>query len=72
MLGFFFGPEDGGDMFPEKLIDFQWASQHYTPENITLHNHQYENLKLCKDDLFCLCNADSIVITFESCKLSLR
>jgi hypothetical protein len=28
----------------EKLVDFQWTTQHYVPQDITLHNHRCENL----------------------------
>jgi hypothetical protein len=41
LLGLFFGPEDGGDMF----FDFQRTTQLYIPEERTIHNHLCENLK---------------------------
>jgi hypothetical protein len=46
LLGLFFEPEDGGDMF---LQNIDWLSVDYAalyiPEDGTLHNHCYENLK---------------------------
>jgi hypothetical protein len=44
LLGFFY-PEDGGNMFLQKSVDFQWTAQHYIPEDKSLHNHCCENLK---------------------------
>jgi hypothetical protein len=38
-------PEDGGDMFLRNVADFHWAIWRYIPEERTLHNHHYENLK---------------------------
>jgi hypothetical protein len=35
-LGTLFNPEDGGDMFLEKLVDFQWTTQLYIQEDRTL------------------------------------
>jgi hypothetical protein len=32
LLGLFFNPEDEGDM----SVDFQWTTQHYSPEDSTL------------------------------------
>jgi hypothetical protein len=44
--GLFFGPEAGGDIFLRNVVDFQQTTQHYIPEDNTLHNHRCENLKL--------------------------
>jgi hypothetical protein len=30
-------------------VDFQWTTQHYIPEERTLHNHRCENLKSYRD-----------------------
>jgi hypothetical protein len=37
---------------PETSIDFQRITQRYLPEDITLHNHNCENLKSYKLNLF--------------------
>jgi hypothetical protein len=29
----------------EMVVDFQWTTQHYIPEDSTFHNHHCENLK---------------------------
>jgi hypothetical protein len=29
----------------ETSVDFQWTTQYYIPQDKTLHNHHYENLK---------------------------
>jgi hypothetical protein len=29
----------------EISVDFQWTTRRYIPEDSTLHNHRYENLK---------------------------
>jgi hypothetical protein len=44
LLGLFFNPEDGGDMFLRN-IDFQHTTQHYIPEDRPLHNNLCENSK---------------------------
>jgi hypothetical protein len=31
--------------FSQTLVDFQWTTWHYIPEDSTLHNHHCENLK---------------------------
>jgi hypothetical protein len=33
------------------LVNSYWTTQHYIPENSTLHNHCYENLKSNIKDL---------------------
>jgi hypothetical protein len=50
-LVFFFDPGDGGDMFPEKFVDFQRATRNFVPEDRTLHNHRCEILKSYKGHL---------------------
>jgi hypothetical protein len=45
LLGFFFGPEDGGDMLSENSVDIQQTLLRYIPEDRTLHNHRCDNLK---------------------------
>jgi hypothetical protein len=42
LLGLFFDPEDGRDMFIRNVC---WPSREYTPEDSALHNHRCENLK---------------------------
>jgi hypothetical protein len=32
LLGLFFSPEDGGNIFLGNLTDFHWTTQHYIPE----------------------------------------
>jgi hypothetical protein len=36
--------QTAGKMFPEMLVDFQQAAQHYIPEERTLPNHFCEKL----------------------------
>jgi hypothetical protein len=45
LLGLFFDHEDGGDMFR--------TTRRYIPEDGTLHNHRFENLKSYITDLIC-------------------
>jgi hypothetical protein len=44
LVGLFFEPERGDEML---LLLFQWTTQCYSPENRTLLNYSYENLKSC-------------------------
>jgi hypothetical protein len=45
LLGLFFNPEDGGDIFFSNVGDLQRTTRRYVPEVSTPHNHQCENLK---------------------------
>jgi hypothetical protein len=36
ILGLVLNPEDGCNVFAEKLVDFQRTTRHYVPEDITL------------------------------------
>jgi hypothetical protein len=45
LVGLFFDPEDGGDMFLRNVCYFQRITRRYIPEGIILHNHLCENLK---------------------------
>jgi hypothetical protein len=38
LLGVFFNPEDGDDVFPKMLVDFERGTVHYIPEDRTLQN----------------------------------
>jgi hypothetical protein len=52
LLGLFFEPEDGGDIF---LWEVGWFFQRTTwhiPEDKTLHNHRCENLKFFTESTF--------------------
>jgi hypothetical protein len=40
LLGLFFNPQDGGNMFLQIAVDFQWQ---YNPEHKTSLNHCCEN-----------------------------
>jgi hypothetical protein len=42
MLGLFIDPEDGGSIFLQTSLDFEWTTVLHP---ITLHNHCYEDLK---------------------------
>jgi hypothetical protein len=44
-LGLFFDPEDEGDMFLRKSVDFKLTIRRYILEDRTLHNHRCEDLK---------------------------
>jgi hypothetical protein len=44
LRGSFFDPKEGGDMSSKMLIDFQWTTWCYIPEDGNFHNHR-ENLK---------------------------
>jgi hypothetical protein len=48
LLILFFDPEDRGDISLETLVDSLWTTQRYIPEDGTLHNHRWENLKSYK------------------------
>jgi hypothetical protein len=37
LLGLFFEPEDGGDMFLKILVDFEWTARCHIPEYRTLY-----------------------------------
>jgi hypothetical protein len=53
LLSLFIAPEDGCDMF---LRNVSWLSTDYTrciPEDRTLHNHRYQNLKSYKNTDAC-------------------
>jgi hypothetical protein len=39
LLGLFFNPEVGGDMFPEMSVDFQWTTWCYIPDDRTLQKY---------------------------------
>jgi hypothetical protein len=45
LVRLFFDPEDGGDMFLRKLVDFKRTKRRYNPEHNVFHNHRCENLK---------------------------
>jgi hypothetical protein len=48
LLGLFFDPEDGGDMFLRNKDWLSTTKRRYIPEDGTLHNHRCENLKSYK------------------------
>jgi hypothetical protein len=45
LLGIFFDPEDGGDIFLRNIGWLSMATLRYIPEDSILHNHCCENLK---------------------------
>jgi hypothetical protein len=45
LLGLCFDPEDGGDMVLRNVGWFAEIKRRYISEDITLHNHRFENLK---------------------------
>jgi hypothetical protein len=60
-LNSFFDPEDGGDMYLQKSVDFQRTTWCYIPEDITLFrmalyqhliNERYESLSFSNSFLF--------------------
>jgi hypothetical protein len=64
LLSLFFYPEDGGDMFLQKLVCFQCTTWHCIPEGSTLHNHRCENLRSNEIDpvfkTFCVLKHDRV------------
>jgi hypothetical protein len=53
LVGFFFDPEDRGDVLLKRRGDFEQTSRRYIPEDRTFHNHRCENLKFY-DNLYFL------------------
>jgi hypothetical protein len=52
LLGLFFNPEDGGNIFLQTAVDFQWTTQRwYISEDRTLCNHCCENPKILHNEL---------------------
>jgi hypothetical protein len=44
LLGLFFDPKDGGDMFLRNVGSLSTDTQRYISEDSTLHGHRCENL----------------------------
>lgn len=44
LFGLFLNPEHGGDIFPERQVDFVQTARNYIPEDSSLRGHSSEKL----------------------------